>query len=87
MTAPLWRAAQSAFVAALILVGFATPAMAQGSGVVRGRVMDASGSRPIQDASVNIVGTQLGALTNANGDYAISNVPAGQQTVAARRIG
>src|SRR5687767_7763075 len=64
----------------------AAVAHSQGTGVVRGRVTDA-GARPIGDVSVTIVGTQFGALTNANGDYAISNVPTGAQTVSARRIG
>jgi TonB-linked SusC/RagA family outer membrane protein len=71
----------------MLSVALAPAAYSQGTGVVRGRVIDAAGARPLGDVSITIVGTQFGALTNANGDYAISNVPAGAQTVVARRIG
>src|SRR5688500_5533184 len=62
-------------------------AHAQGTGTIRGRVMDASSQRPIPEASVNVAGTTLGAVTNSNGDYVIANAPAGQREVIARRLG
>ena len=73
-----------AFVAGMIVT---TTAAAQGSGVVRGRVVEAAGGRPLADVSVSVVGTTFGALTNANGDYAISNVRTGVHVLQARRIG
>ena len=60
---------------------------AQSSGTIRGRVMDAGSQRPIPEAQVNVTGTTLGAVTNSNGDYVITNVPAGQREIVARRIG
>jgi len=60
---------------------------AQQSGTVRGRVTDAGSGRPIADVQVIVVGTSSGALTGQNGDYVISNAPAGQRTVRARRLG
>ena len=67
-------------------VVLAPAAQAQGTGVVRGRVTDAS-SRPIADVAIGIAGTSLGALTNSAGDFILPNVPAGAREVTARRIG
>jgi hypothetical protein len=41
----------------------------------------------VSDVQVTLVGTSSGALTAANGEYTITNVPAGQRTVRARRLG
>jgi len=73
--------------ACVILFAASATAMAQGPGVIRGRVTDASSARAVSNVSVSIVGTNLGGITNANGEYAISNVPTGQQTLATRRLG
>lgn len=62
-------------------------ASAQATGTIRGRVLDAASQRPVPEAQVNVTGTTLGAVANANGDYVIANVPAGQREVTARRIG
>ena len=81
-TASLRRALSCA--AGLLLV--ATTAAAQTTGTVRGRVLDAA-QRPVADVAIGVVGTSLGALSNSSGDYTLSNVPLGAQTVTARRIG
>jgi TonB-linked SusC/RagA family outer membrane protein len=60
---------------------------AQQSGTVRGRVTEAGSQRPVADVQVTIVGTGSGALTGQNGEYTIANVPAGQRTIRARRLG
>jgi TonB-linked SusC/RagA family outer membrane protein len=59
----------------------------QQTGTVRGRVTEAGSQRPVSDVQVTIVGTSSGAVTGQNGDYTINNVPAGQRTVRARRLG
>ncbi|GLC27679.1 SusC/RagA family TonB-linked outer membrane protein [Roseisolibacter agri] len=61
--------------------------LGQGTGTVRGRVVDAAGQRPVADAQISVVGTTIGAITNAAGDYVIANVPAGAQQLRVRRIG
>ncbi|WP_332696192.1 carboxypeptidase-like regulatory domain-containing protein [Bosea sp. (in: a-proteobacteria)] len=71
----------------LALLAAPVAAHAQGTGTIRGRVMDANSQRPIPEASVNVTGTTLGAVTNSNGDYVIVNAPAGQREVVARRLG
>jgi len=54
--------------------------------VVSGRVTDATG-RPLGNAQVFIVGTQLRALSTAEGRYSIANVPEGTHTIRAMLIG
>ena len=62
-------------------------ALAQSSASVSGRVTDAQSGGPVAAAQVSIVGTQLGAATNANGEYTIAGVPVGSRTISVRRIG
>jgi hypothetical protein len=56
------------------------PAAAQ-TGIVTGRVEDAQTARPISDASVQIAGTLLGALTDGQGAFRITGVPTGNRTL------
>ena len=79
--------------AGLVLVPIALGALgprvatAQATGSVRGRVIETGSQRPVTDAQVSVVGTAIGAITNAAGEYVIANVPAGAQQVRVRRIG
>jgi iron complex outermembrane receptor protein len=59
---------------------------AQG-GSISGKVTDQATGAAIENAQVQINGTQLGAATAADGTYRIVNVPAGSFTVSVRRIG
>ena len=74
----------------LLLAGsLALPAvvLGQGTGTVRGTITDADGGAPVASAQVVIVGTRLGTLTRASGEYTITGVPTGNQTVRIMRIG
>ena len=64
------------------------PAMslAQGSGTVTGRVADQSG-KPVPRAVVLLEGTSLSALTDDQGSFRLSPVPAGEQTVVVSFLG
>ena len=64
--------------------GVSAPVMAA---VITGRVVDSATSQPIQNAQVAVVGTPLGALTNAAGRFTIAGVPAGTHTVRVNLIG
>ena len=70
----------------LLLVGMTTFLVAQ-QGAVSGRVTDADTGDPLVGANVLVVGTNLGAATDVNGEYSISRVPAGAQRLNAIYIG
>jgi TonB-dependent starch-binding outer membrane protein SusC len=55
--------------------------------VLTGSVVDSVSSRPLANAQVAVVGTQLGALTNDAGRFTITGVPAGTHTVRTILIG
>src|SRR5262245_56187765 len=76
----------SEFIAVLfLLVGVGHAAAAQRR--VTGRVTEEGSQAPVASATVSVQGTTLFAITGADGNFAISNVPAGAQTIIARRIG
>jgi TonB-linked SusC/RagA family outer membrane protein len=56
-------------------------------GSIAGVVRDASTAEPLARATVLVVGTRLGAETDAQGRYAIANVPSGTHRVRARMLG
>jgi|TARA_Y100000310_G_scaffold330085_2_gene401103 TonB-linked SusC/RagA family outer membrane protein len=56
-------------------------------GSVSGRVTDADNGDPLVGANILVVGTNLGAATDVNGEYTISRVPAGAQRLNANYIG
>ena len=65
----------------------ASPLWAQGTGgKVEGTVNDPNG-QPVAGAQVLILGTSLGATTNASGYYFLNNVPAGVYSLRAQFIG
>ena len=69
-----------------IVIGMSTFLMAQ-EGSVSGRVTDTDTGDPLVGANVIVVGTNLGAATDVNGEYSISRVPAGAQRLNANYIG
>ena len=77
----------AAALAIAIASAVASPAMAQSTASVRGRVTDGGSGRGIPEVQVTISGTRIGATTNANGEYALSLVPVGARTIVVRRIG
>jgi len=56
-------------------------------GVVTGSVIAATTGQPINGAQVTLAGTQMGSLTNANGRFLITRVPAGAYTVTVINVG
>jgi TonB-linked SusC/RagA family outer membrane protein len=63
------------------------PAQSRNAGSIGGVVTRAEGNTPVEGATVRIVGTSLGATTNAQGRYIIPNVSPGLYAVEALRIG
>jgi TonB-linked SusC/RagA family outer membrane protein len=73
-------------VPAFVLALCAATAQAQ-QATVTGRVTETGSAKPVDQAQVNIVGTTLGSITNAEGRYTIRNVPAGTHQVRVLRVG
>jgi hypothetical protein len=62
-------------------------AAAQQMGAVVGQVLRADNREPVIGAQVVVVGTQLGALSVAEGRFVIRNVPVGTRTVRVQSLG
>ena len=71
-----------------LLVALLVPAGAAfaQTATVRGTVVDQNGD-PLPGAAIRIVDTTIGAQTNADGEYSITNAPLGEQTVIATFVG
>jgi TonB-dependent SusC/RagA subfamily outer membrane receptor len=59
----------------------------QPTGVITGLVVAASDARPLASVQVSIPGTGLGVVSDSQGRYTISGVPAGEVTVRAQLLG
>jgi len=57
------------------------------AGTLTGKVTEADNGGPMEGANVTVEGTQLGAATDANGMYRISNVPDGTYKITVTVIG
>ncbi|HEX6575892.1 MAG TPA: carboxypeptidase-like regulatory domain-containing protein, partial [Gemmatimonadaceae bacterium] len=77
------------FLGSLALALLLSPAIAsaQSTGTVRGRVTESKSNLPLAGVQVSVDGTRLGAQTSSDGTYTITGVPAGPQTLTARRVG
>ncbi|MEW6509613.1 MAG: TonB-dependent receptor [Bacteroidota bacterium] len=57
------------------------------TGEIRGRITDAESNGPLVGATTTLVGTTMGASTDANGEYAIRNIPAGNYRFRVAYVG
>jgi len=57
------------------------------TGTVRGKVTDGANGRALAEAQVSVAGTRLGAISGANGDYVLLEVPVGPRVINIRRLG
>lgn len=58
----------------------------KGEAVLRGRVVNAAGT-PVQGARVEVEGTVSRALTGPDGEFTLTELPSGTQSVVARQMG
>ncbi len=56
------------------------------NGSLSGQVLDIQGN-PLPGANVFVKGTSLGTITDFDGNYSLSNVPSGQQTIVSSFMG
>jgi TonB-linked SusC/RagA family outer membrane protein len=78
----LRRMSAMLFAAAIIPLGLAAQ-----SGTVTGTVTEAGSGRPLASANVSVSGTSLRTITNQQGVYRLTSVPAGSRTVSATQLG
>ena len=71
----------------IVGMGMCLAAAAAQAGELAGRVSDASGESPLQGARVQIVELNREAISERDGRYRITNVPAGSYTVRAEYVG
>jgi outer membrane receptor for ferrienterochelin and colicin len=57
------------------------------TGTLSGHVIDKETRQALPGVNILIQGTHLGAVTNADGQYLVNNIPAGTFTVSAQMIG
>ena len=56
--------------------------------IIRGTITDKSTKKPISSATIRVMGTYYGAISDANGAYSIKKIPAGKNyTLEITRIG
>lgn len=74
---------------AVLLLLFALPgvALAQGTGTLAGRVVDAQSGETLIGANIRVDGTSLGAATNVDGEFRIIGVPVGVYAITASYTG
>ena len=58
-----------------------------GQGMIRGKITNAINNQPVAFANVILLNTELGAITDEEGNYEISSVPPGLYTVRASYVG
>jgi TonB-linked SusC/RagA family outer membrane protein len=80
-----WRSL--AFFAALAIPLLPSPARAQETGRIVGRVTSAATMRPLGGAQVFVSNLRIGALTNEDGRFLILNVPVGTHPIRVEIIG
>ncbi len=65
---------------------FSAATVRKGQAVLTGRVVNGAG-QPVVGARVDVLGTPGAALTRENGEFSLSELPSGTQTVVVRQIG
>lgn len=71
----------------IITAGWYNSVLAQETGSVKGRVIDAETGEALPAANIVIVGTTLGAASDVNGFYEVKNIPPGSYTISCTFIG
>jgi len=77
----------SPLTALCLLALLATPAWAQERGTITGKVTDKRTRHAVPFATVTVVGAQRGGLSDAEGRYFVSGVPAGTYEVRVQFLG
>jgi outer membrane receptor for ferrienterochelin and colicin len=84
---PVARICLIVALAIAMAAGLSYPAHADDVGIVSGRVFDEGTGEPLAGATVMVLGTNLGAFSDLDGQYRIKNVPAGVHSIQATMVG
>lgn len=71
----------------LLINSFPKSASSQNLGTLKGKINDQKTGKSLPGASLIIEGTSIGTNTDANGQYVLSNVPTGEQTLLVSYLG
>jgi len=71
----------------ILLIAVVLTVWAGTTGHLRGKITDLTTGEELIGVNVLIVGSGRGAVTNENGEYSVSGVPAGEYTIRASLIG
>jgi outer membrane receptor protein involved in Fe transport len=84
---PLGRTARRVLAFAVLMLVAMSSLLAQSGGKISGKVTDDATGEPLPGCNVIVVGTVMGASTDADGTYFILNVPPGKYDVQTSVIG
>jgi len=80
---------RSYVILALVLLAIVTPqeVSAQATAAVRGRVTDSRNASPVRGMLVEIVGSRSATVTDGEGRYSLTGIPAGRHTLRFQWLG
>src|SRR5947209_3763733 len=81
-----WWAGHCGAIALALALSTVLASTASAQRRVAGRVLETNG-QPVPNSTVSVQGTTIGAISGVDGHFTLNNVPPGQRTIVARRIG
>jgi len=75
------------FIRLLVLIFFSISLSFAQTGIITGKVADASDGSPLWGTNVVIMGTTVGTISDAEGKFTLPSVPAGTRTILFRYVG
>ena len=87
MRSSIWGPAAGRALLVLLIASAAAPAWGQSRGKIAGTVTDAATGEALPGVNVVVVGTTIGAASDAAGDYFIANLQVGTYDVRATFLG
>ncbi len=77
----------STYIALILTAVNVSAALGQATQTIRGMVVDEVSKTPLIGVSIAVLETNLGSVTDEEGNYRLGNVPVGRQTIQVSYIG